>query len=370
MNRRIKRTVFCTAWFCLAIAAQAGPYTEAGVNGYIGDDRRHANPLQDPNAQINPLFRSWAADFENYLPADDTWEGDWDDPTKALGPATGNNFDIVSLGELTATEIADGCQPGQLTLLFGDPCEVNDPNRIRNVKGYDFAIFENGFASNYNTGDGSVSGQMLSELAYVEVSSNGIDFARFSSVSLTQDPPGPYGTIEISDISNVAGKHPNSYGLCIATPFDLSELANHPLVVQGVVDLNDVRCVRLVDIPGSGDFYDSAVDFIDPMTWPAWDTYDANHPVYDAWETEGSGGFDLEAVGVLHEQEYSADINLDGIVDLFDYALFASAWQSRFGQANWIARCDLAEADDLLIDARDLAEFTDQWLRVEKWYAQ
>lgn len=367
MAGRKIRIVVLTAWLSWAAGAQAGPYTEAGINGYIGDDWQHADPLDDDDARINPIFRGWATGFRNYLPCDDTWTGDWDDPCKALGPATGDNFDIVSLGDLDSAEIADGCQPGQITLVFGDPCYPEDANHIRNVKGYDFVVFENGFLSGYDTGGGSVRGQMLAELAYVEVSSNGVDFVRFGSVSLSTGAVGPYGTIEVSDVFNLAGKHPNAYGVCTGTAFDLRELANHPLAENGAVDINDIHYVRIVDIPGSGDFLDSAVEHVDPNTWPSWGTYDANHAVYDAWLTEGSGGLDLEAVGVLEEQEYSADINLDGAVDFFDFALLGSAWGKHFGQAGWVGRCDLAEPKDLVIDGKDLAMFADQWLMVEKW---
>jgi len=363
----VRQTAVLAACFCAAAAVAAGPYSEAGVNGYIGDDGRHANPLSDSDARINPIFRGWATGFRDYLPSDDTWSGGWDDANRALGPATGDNFDIVSLGDLDAGKIADGCRPGRITLLFGDPCEAGDANHIRDVSGYDFVVFENGFLSNINTGGGSVKGQMLAELGYVEVSSNGGDFVRFPAVSLTAARTGPYGTIEVSNVHNLAGKHPNAYGVCTGTAFDLSELANHPLVVNGTVDINDIRCVRIVDIPGSGDFNDAAVERTDPASWPEWGNYDANHPVYDAWVTSGSGGLDLEAVGVLREQEYSADINLDGLVDLFDFALFASGWRGRFGQANWIGRCDLDGSKDLVVDFEDLRVFCEQWLRVEKW---
>jgi len=47
--------------------------------------------------------------------------------------------------------------------------------------------------------------------------------------------------------------------------------------------------------------------------------------------------------------------------------LFASAWQSHFGQANWIARCDLAQPKDYIIDAVDFAVFISQWLQAEQW---
>jgi hypothetical protein len=284
-----------------------------------------------------------------------------------LGPATGDNYDIVSLGELDALEITAGAGPGRITLVFGDPCDANDANHIRDGKGYDLVVFENGFLSQYSTGGGSVRGQMLAEIAYVEVSSNGVDFARFSSVSLTAGLVGPYGTIEVSDVFNLAGKHPNCYGVCTGTPFDLSDLAGHPLVVSSVVDINNISYVRIVDIPGSGDFNDSEAEHINPATWPDWAYYDANHAVYDAWVTTGSGGFDLEAVGVLREQEYAADINLDGIVNGYDFAFFASALGRHFGQSGWIGRCDLHESKDLVIDIGDFGVFADQWLQIEQW---
>ena len=341
----------------------AGPYTGSGVNGYVDPNNhwRHADPSADAGAPVNPIFRDWATDVHEYAPSDDEWTGSgvWNDPTKALGPATGENFDIVSLGDLDEIEIAAGVEPGRITLLFGQA--------IRNRKGYDFAVFENAFVSMYNTGGGSVAGQMLGELGYVEVSSNGTDFVRFPSVSLTPKPVGMYGTIEISDIHNLAGKHPNAGGLCTGTPFDLSDVETDLIVTGGTVDINDIRYVRIVDIPGSGDFFDEADNFVDPATWPVWQNYAATHAVYDAWVTFGSGGLDVEAVGVLNEQEYEADVDLNGVVDAFDYALFASAWGSRFGQSEWIERCNLAKTGDLVVDADDLAVMAGQWLCVENW---
>ncbi len=341
----------------ISVFAYAGPYTEPGVNGYIGEDRRHADPC-DPNAVINPIFQGWATSVVSYQPAPGV-EPQWMDTNRALGPATGNYLDVVSLGDLDQGRIGQGVEPGQITLSFGEP--VSDCN------GYDFVVFENGLVSLINTGGGSIKGQMFAELGYVEVSSNGVDFVRFPSVSLTAGLVGMYGTIEISDVYNLAGKHPNGNGVCMGTPFDLRELAGDGSVVSGVVDINNINYVRIVDIPGSGDFEDEAVEHIDPHSWPLWDFYANNHPIYDAWLTFVSGGVDLEAVGVLEEQNYSADINLDGIVDMSDFVLFGSAWGSCFGDVNWIGRCDLAEPRDYVIDSFDLAVFSAQWLKIENW---
>lgn len=341
----------------ISVTVCAGPYTEPGVNGYVGEDGRHAEPA-DTNAVINPIFRGWATSVVSYVPAPGVFAF-WADPNKALGAATGNNLDIVSLGDLDQGQIGQGAEPGKITLSFSET--------IRDSNGYDFVVFENGLVSIYNTGGGSVAGQMFAELGYVEVSSNGVDFVRFPSVSLTSGLVGMYGTIEISDVYNLTGKHPNGNGVCTGTPFDLIDIAEEGIVVSGIVDINNINYVRIVDIPGSGDFGDEAVKHIDPDSWPVWDFYANNHPIYDAWLTFESGGVDLEAVGVLEEQNYSADINLDGVVNMFDFLLFGSAWGSHFGQVNWIGRCDLTEPKDYVIDRFDLAVFTAQWLKVEQW---
>jgi len=340
-------------------APYTGVYTEAGVNGYTDPDNesQHADP-RDPNAIVNPIFRGWATAVISYNPGPGL-DAQWADPNKALGPATGDRLDIVSLGDLDEELIGAGSRPGEITLFFDEP--------IRQGKGYDFVVFENGFVSGGTYNTGSVEGQMFTELGYVEVSSNGVDFVRFPAVSLTPEPTGPYGTVEISNVYNLAGKHPNAGGICTGTPFDLAEIADDPDVVSGLVDLNDIRYVRIVDIPGSGDFYDLASANVNPGTWPAWDHYSNDHPIYDAWPTFGSGGVDLEAVGVLHEQQYGADIDLNGVVDMLDFELFISALDSRFGRPEWIARCDLAEPKDLVIDISDFAVLIDQWHHAEQW---
>lgn len=350
---------------CQSESSIAEIYTEAGINGYINSfdqRRRHASP-QDPDAVINPIFQGWATEVVNYYQTPGV-DARWSDPNKTIGPATGNVNDIFSLGDLSREQINQGESVGWITLKFDEP--------IRNNRGYDFAVFENGLLSEFTTPAGSAEGQILAELAYVEVSSNGEDFARFPAVSLTEQPGDLFSTIEMSSVYNLAGKHPNAYNICTGTPFDLQEITANSMVISGLVDINDIKYVRIVDIPGTGDFYDEAVEHIDPNTWPAWDYYSNNHPIFDGWNTSlvplyPSGGFDLEAVGVLKEQKFSADIDLNGVVDMFDFVLFSSAWHQRFGQSGWLSRCDLAEPKDLFIDAPDFAVFASQWLEAEQW---
>lgn len=340
----------------LAGVVVAGPYTEVGVSGYVGG-------VVDPNNRVNPIFRDWAQKVHKYEPSPDV-ALKWQNTSLALGPPTGDKAHVVSLGDIEY--ITAETEPGKITIDFSDPNDI-----ISNKSGYDFVVFENGFVVNdTNPSIGAIAGEMFAELAYVEVATDPNDgFARFPSVSLTPNLTGTYGTLEVSDVYNLAGKHSNGVSDCTGTPFDLSDLSDDPLVLSGQVDLNNIKYIRIVDIPGGGYYFDEAnsAGYLDPNTAPEYSVYVGDHPIYDAWVTTGSGGFDLEALGVLNEQEFSADINLDGLVDMLDFVLFASAWQANFGEANWIHRCNLAESNDTVIDISDMTVFISQWLSKEKW---
>jgi hypothetical protein len=239
--------------------------------------------------------------------------GEWMDATRVLGPVTGDHFfGIVSLGEMNAAMISAYLanpqtateQPGSITLEF-DETLFDGP-------GPDLAVFENAIGS-------TIVGSTFAELGYVEVSSDGVNFARFPADSLTPEPSPTLTTIqrqymgiEASNVYNLAGKHHNNTGESWGTPFDLAELKDDPLVLNGTVDLQRIRFARVVDIPGSGDFRDAEGD-----------------PIYDAWETTGSGGLDLEAIGLLRitrdyatwqreEFDLPADSARAGMKDDFD----------------------------------------------------
>ena len=323
--------------------AWAGPYSQAGndptspfdppIAGFVGPNGD--GDSTSPN-YVNPEFLGWASGFVDYLSApgvltNDPYTGnDWTQGSRALGPVTGDQVDAVSLGELfdpgnppAGVDPNDPNDtygfigidnPGEITLTFSLP--------IRNGVGPDFAVFENGFASD-------VGGDFFAELAYVEVSSDGVNFARFAGDSQTPGPVAAYGSINPTNVYNLAGKHSNGYTQSWGTPFDLGELADHALVVVGLLDLTAVQFVRIVDIPGNGAFADADGD-----------------PIYDAWVTMFSGGFDLEAVGVLNQKpDFDGDgfVNADDI-DLLNAAIRASSTDLRYDLNN-----------DGIIDGDDLA---------------
>ena len=255
-NRKIMYSIalFFTAMLFLSGTALAGPYSTALNNTNEG--------ASDPGIPASsPLFVAAATKVIDYSPSPQYIQPEFADPSKALG-MPGDTFDVVSLGDLTQEMIDADDAPGSITLGF-DVVITNGP-------GPDLAAFENGFLS---------GGGLFGELGYMEVSTDGITFARFPSISLTYAQPGDYGTLDPTDLYNLVGKHASRWG----TPFDLSDLVNDPAVLNGSVDLNNINYVRIIDIPGNGNFKDSL-----------------GNPIYDAWPTWGSGGLDLSCVGVIN----------------------------------------------------------------------
>ena len=134
----------------------AGPFTYG--DGY----ERYPGISEDAQS-----LTGWATDWVNYLPGPNVDES-FQTPKKALGPALGDSYDVVSLGS-----------GGSIILSFDPP--------FRNGEGWDFAIFENSFSDTFL------------ELAYIEVSSDGEHFVRFDSCSLTPNPVSAFGTIDPSN---------------------------------------------------------------------------------------------------------------------------------------------------------------------------
>lgn len=168
----------------------------------------------------------------------------------AIGPALQNG--IVSLG--------DG---GTATLTFSNP--------ITNGPGWDFAVFENSFLDTFL------------EMAFVELSSDGKRFVRFPAISLTDTTlqTGTFGYTFPEKINNLAGKYRVGFG----TPFDLEELTD-----SSGIDIASITHIRIKDVTGS--------------LLPAFASRDSKgNKINDPWPTRfSSGGFDLDAVGVIHEK--------------------------------------------------------------------
>lgn len=72
----------------------------------------------------------------------------------------------------------------------------------------------------------------------------------------------------------------------------------------------------------------------------------------------------LKVYSVLHiiTCPYAADLDEDCDVDFVDFAIFALAWLTEPGDAQWNPDCDISNTNDNIIDIKDLGVFCDNWL--------
>ncbi len=216
------------------------------------------------------ILIAWAATctvIRGYINISDTFftyngsnKASYGNPQNGAGQA---NDWVVSLG--------DG---GEAILTFSPP--------VVDGTGYDFAVFENAFSSGFL------------ELAFVEASSDGQRFVRFPSNSLSETSVqvGTFDTIDTKKIHNLAGKYQAMFG----TPFDLQDLSD-----SAGIDINHITHIRIIDVVGS--------------VQPPYASIDASgNIINDPWPTPfDTGGFDLDAIGVLHNASQGTD-NKDKVI--------------------------------------------------------
>ena len=221
----------------------------------------------------SPLFMQWAngitveRGYINISNPSATASGSnfatFGSPNNALGFPSGA---VVSLG--------DG---GTAILTFANP--------IADGPGFDFAVFENGSTA-------------YLELAFVEVSSDGVHYFRFPNHSQTQTTTqlSSFQSPAANYLHNLAGKYSSNYG----TPFDISEIPDTDLL-----DKSNIQYVKIIDVVGS--------------IHPDYASYDSfGHAVNDSFPTPfNSCGFDLQGVGVIDTTLSTVNFDLSHKVFLY-----------------------------------------------------
>lgn len=205
------------------------------------------------------VFKSWAKTAEIFRASIDI-----SDPNSPLA-SVGDSNSCIGKSNGLLVSLGDG---GEAILSFELP--------IFDGPSWDFAVFENSFLNDFL------------ELAFVEVSSDGQNFFRFPSSSLSQDTSqiGGFGTIDARKINNLAGKYEANFG----TPFDLAELAGIP-----GLDIQNISYIKIIDVVGSIN--------------PNYSNQDsAGNSINDPWPTPfPSCGFDLESLGVIHSKGFNLE---------------------------------------------------------------
>lgn len=201
----------------------------------------------------------------------------FNDPTQTLGPPTGGGMGIGSNNTYSL-----GIN-GSVTIELGGGT-FDQP-------GTDFIVFENPF-----TLIGTLNKNWV-EAMFVEVSSDGFSWARFENHYL--GPTGPHlngigldaavpstwfrGLAGVTPVyaDPVSGADPFHVVEAGGDPFDLDELADHPAVLSGAVDITNIDYLRLVDVQGGV--------ALDSLGTPIWDC-----------GAPGSASSDLDAVVSLN----------------------------------------------------------------------
>lgn len=212
------------------------------------------------------LISGWATNIEvyrGYINISDTtqtftqgeitsnraWFGE---PENALGKANGQ---LVSFGDA-----------GYAIVQFDSP--------ISNQSGYDFAVFSNSMFSPPNQTE-----KAFVELAFIEVSSDGVNYERFPAISNMQYETQitSFQSVEWNQYHNFAGLYPLYYGV----PFNLDDIPGD------IVDKNNITHIKIID----------AIGCINPD----YASYDSQGNIVNfAWPTPfWQGGFDLDAVALL-----------------------------------------------------------------------
>lgn len=242
-------TVWVLLFFAISIRAQFAPPA-----GHEGTTAIKAD---------SSIFVNWADNCiveRGFINIEETDLGyaNYGDDTLAIGIADNG---VVSFGD------------GGFALMFFEIPIVNGP-------GFDFAIFENSFIDDFL------------ELAFVEVSSDGQEFFRFPSTSNTQtnEQIETFGLIDATEINNLAGKYRGGFG----TPFDLEELN---MITE--LNINNIIAIKIIDVVGNID-----------EEFASYDSHE--NAINDPWPTPfGSSGFDLDALGIIHDKEHTDIQNLN-----------------------------------------------------------
>ncbi len=343
------------------------------------------------------------ADYNEGVPYNDVriigWASGWQDfvrPNPASGGYCHDNnnqpgsIDAAVLGAPTDFTL-NGTTKHVLALGRGGSIVLTFGRAIPNRPGWNFAVFNNAFLSAspalaergggtnyvyYQSGTNLVPvvggyNFLWCKPAFVDVSSDATNWARFPVTYLNTDvlfqatvPDSPEHWLsqDPTMMDGLAGKVALQWG----TPFSLSTLTNHPNVLNGSVNLDNIRYLRLTDVIGDGSHADQ---YGNPIYSPYYDgtQLPALVPTPDA----STDGFVLRGVAILETpvptiagariEPPNFLIEVSGLVSGVSYVVQSS---TNLTAAGWTNETNFVAGSSAMVLTNDIGSLPAKFYRI------
>ena len=168
-------------------------------------------------------------------------------------------------------------------------------------------------------------------------------WARGTGIGITMDSPGSVAPVQIDGSFIQHDNYPAARGT-----FEYDILGE-----SGTMDLSTMA-------PGASD--------LPGLVWQDWTTITLQMDVdierlLDITDTiQGTVRIHGTIIATAEVFWAPADLYSDGIVNFKDFAVFAAAWPSTLGDANYNPDCDIFDPNAGIINAQDLQLFAENWL--------
>jgi hypothetical protein len=350
-------------------SAAAGPFTDYN-QGIISNDAR---------------ITGWATGWQDFVRPDPASGGFCHDNNNQAG-----SIDAAVLGAPTDFTL-DGTTKHVLALGRGGSIVLSFGRAIPNRPGWNLAVFNNAFLSAspalaergggtnfvfYQSGTNRVPvargyNFLWCKPAFVDVSSDATNWARFPVSYLNTDvlfqatvPDAPEHWLsqDPTMMDGLAGKVALQYG----TPFSLATLTNHPHVLNGSVNLDDIRYLRLTDVMGDGSHTDQHGN---PIYSPYYDG--TQLPALVPTPAASTDGFVLRGAAILETPAPSITgvrleppgflIELSGLVSGVSYVVQS---RTNLTGAGWANDTNFFAGNSTMILTNDISGATAKFYRI------
>lgn len=292
-----KQLAFTTAAALTVFSAAAGQFPDYN-QGVLSNDARIVGWATGWQDYIRPNPSSGGFCHNNSNQTDSINNAVLGAPTDFT--MNGTTKHLLALGHGASITLTFGRsipnRPGWNFAVFNNAFLSADPDLADRGGGTNYVYYQNGInlvamARGYNF--------VWCKPAFVDASSDATNWARFPVTYLNTDvlfqpsvpeSPDHWLSQDMTMIDGLAGKAVLQYG----TPFSLSALTNDLKVVSGLVDLNNIRYIRLTDVIGDGSTTDQ---YGNPIYSPYYDG--TQLPALVAAPDSGTDGFCLRGVAIL-----------------------------------------------------------------------